>query len=107
MLDMVIRERRHGVVTMVVIRLVADIDALDASLLGGLLEVLREKLALLVEVVAGTLRIRSISLRSQIRRQICGETRTTSIRTSSRPFHFFTSSVASCSAHFAFWSSPK
>lgn len=61
MLDMVIRERRHGIVTMVIIRLVADIDALDASFLGSLLEVLREKLALLVEIIAGTLR-QSVSL---------------------------------------------
>jgi hypothetical protein len=73
-LDMVIRERRHGVVTMIVIRLVADIDALDASLLGSLLKVFREKLALLVEVIAGTLRIRSVSLESQTRRKICKET---------------------------------
>lgn len=57
MLDMVIREGRHGVVTMVVIRLVADADALDASLPGSLFKVLGQKLALLVEVVAGTLRL--------------------------------------------------
>jgi hypothetical protein len=55
MLDMVIREGSHGIVTMIVIRLVADAHALDASLLGGLFKVLRQKLALFVEVVAGTL----------------------------------------------------
>lgn len=56
MLDMVIGETRHEVVAVVVVRLVADIDALDASVLGSLVEVLRQELALLVEVVAGSLR---------------------------------------------------
>lgn len=55
MLDMVIGETRHEVVAVVVVRLVADIDALDASVLGSLVEVLRQELALLVEVVAGSL----------------------------------------------------
>lgn len=55
MLDMVIRERRHSVVAVIVVRLVADLDALDAGLLGGLFEVLGQELALLVEVVAGSL----------------------------------------------------
>lgn len=51
----VIRERRHRVVAVVVVRLVADLQTLDARLLGRLLEVLGQKLALLVEVVAGAL----------------------------------------------------
>jgi hypothetical protein len=52
---MVIRERRHGKVTVVVIRLIPDLETLDTGLLSRLLEVLREQLALLVEVVASTL----------------------------------------------------
>lgn len=55
MVDMVIRKSRHGVVTVVIVGLVADLDALDAGLGGGLFEVLREELALFVEVVAGAL----------------------------------------------------
>lgn len=55
MLDMVIRERGHGVVAVVVVGLVAHLDALNPSVLGGLFEVLGEQLALLVEVVAGAL----------------------------------------------------
>lgn len=53
MFHVVIRERRHRVVAVVVVRLVADLQTLDARLLGRLLEVLGQKLALLVEVVAG------------------------------------------------------
>lgn len=55
MVDMIIRKSSHSVVTMIVIRLVPDINALDASLGNGLFEVLREQLALFVEVVAGSL----------------------------------------------------
>lgn len=55
MFHVVIRERRHRVVAVVVVRLVADLQTLDARLLGRLLEVLGQKLALLVEVVAGAL----------------------------------------------------
>lgn len=55
MLNMVIRKRSHSIVTVVVVRLVADLDALDASLLSGLLKRLGKQLSLLVEVVAGTL----------------------------------------------------
>lgn len=55
MLDVVVGEGGHHVVAVVVFGLVADPDALDAGLLGGLFEVLRQKLALLVEVVAGAL----------------------------------------------------
>lgn len=55
MLHVVIREGRHREVAVVVVGLVADLDALDAGLLGGLLQVLGEKLTLLVEVVAGSL----------------------------------------------------
>lgn len=55
MLDVVVREGRHREVAVIVVGLVADLDALDAGLLGGLLQVLGEKLALLIEVVAGSL----------------------------------------------------
>lgn len=55
MLDVVVREGGHGVVAVVVVGLVADLDALDAGLLGRLFEVLGQELALLVEVVAGAL----------------------------------------------------
>lgn len=55
MVDMVIRKSRHSVVTVIVVGLVADLDALDARLRGGLFEVFGEELALFVEVVAGTL----------------------------------------------------
>lgn len=52
MLDVVVRERRHKVVAVVVVVVITDLDALDARLLGGLFEVLRKQLALLVEVVS-------------------------------------------------------
>ena len=55
MVHMVIGKRGHGVVAVIVIRLVADLDTLNALLGGGLFEVLGEELALFVEVVAGSL----------------------------------------------------
>lgn len=55
MLDMVIRERGHGIVAVVVVGLVAHVDALHTGLFGGLLKVFGQQLALLVEIVAGTL----------------------------------------------------
>lgn len=54
-LDVLIGEGRHEVVRVVVVRLVADLHAGLTSFGGGSLEVLGEELALLVEVVAGTL----------------------------------------------------
>lgn len=112
MLDMVVCERRHRVIAMVVIRLVPDIDALHAGLLGCLFEVLGEELALLVEVVTGSLDSLLASSPRTIyhilgRKGSGGRKRTTSISTSNSPFHFFTNSVASCSFHFSLWSSPK
>lgn len=57
MLDVVIRERRHGIITVVIIRLVPHLDPRDTSFLCRLLQVLREKLALLIEVVARSLHL--------------------------------------------------
>src|ERR1700716_1951804 len=55
MFDMIIRKCRHGIVTVIVIRLVANRHARDAGLLGRFLEVLGQKLALLVEIVGSAL----------------------------------------------------
>lgn len=55
MLDVVIRKRGHSIVRVVIVRLVADVKALDACVTGSGLEVLREELALLIEVVTGAL----------------------------------------------------
>lgn len=55
MLDMVIRKRRHRIIAMIIVRLIPDIHTLHARLLGGLFKVLREQLALFVEVVTGSL----------------------------------------------------
>ena len=52
---MIIRERRHSIITVIVIRLVPNRHTLHTSLLGSFLEVLGKKLALLVEVVSGAL----------------------------------------------------
>lgn len=57
MLDVVVGKCGNEIVTVVVVRLVADLDAVDAGFLGGLFEVFRQELALLVEVVAGTLNL--------------------------------------------------
>lgn len=61
MLNMVIRKRSHRIITVIVIRLVPHIHALNASLRHSLFEVLGEKLALFVEVVAGSLRLLALS----------------------------------------------
>lgn len=57
MLNMVIRKGSHGIIGVVIVRLVANIQAGDSSVTGCGLEVLREQLALFVEVVAGALYI--------------------------------------------------
>ena len=62
MFHMIIRERRHSIITVIVIRLVPNRHALHTSLLGSFLEVLRKKLALLVEVVSGALYTQSLSV---------------------------------------------
>ena len=66
-LDMVICERGHEVVAVVVVRLQAELDALVvACLLCCLEEVLWQELLLLVEVVAGALNIVSMSWDSRV-----------------------------------------
>lgn len=56
MLDVVVGERGDGVITVVVVRLVADIDALlVAGFFGRFGKVLWEELSLLVEIVARAL----------------------------------------------------
>ena len=55
MLDVVIRKRGHGVVAVVIVRLIADIQSFHASFLRRTGEVFGEKLPLLVEVVARSL----------------------------------------------------
>lgn len=52
---MIIRKACHGIVTVVVIRLVSHLDALHAAVGRSLFKVFGEKLALFVEVVAGAL----------------------------------------------------
>lgn len=55
-LDVVVGERGHGVITVVVVRLVADIDALlVAGFFGRFGEILGKELSLFVEVVARSL----------------------------------------------------
>lgn len=56
MVDVIVGKAGHGKVTVVVVRLFPDIDALLlADRLGRVFEILREELSLLVEVVAGAL----------------------------------------------------
>jgi hypothetical protein len=55
MLDMIIRECRHGIVAVIVIWLIANIHTSDTRFLGRFLEVLGQELTLLVEIVAGAL----------------------------------------------------
>ena len=55
MVHMIIRKACHGIVTVVVIRLVSHLDALHAAVGRSLFKVFGEKLALFVEVVAGAL----------------------------------------------------
>jgi len=62
MINMIIRKRSHGIITVIVVRLVPHIHALNASLGDGLLEVLGEQLALFVEVVAGSLRSLALTI---------------------------------------------
>ena len=105
MVDVVIGKGGHEVVAVVVVGLHSQVDTLVvARLLGGLGQVLGQKLALLVEVVAGTLQ-ECISV--LFLTLVIDLTRTTSMSMSRGPFHFLMSSVASCSAHFSFLSSPK
>lgn len=62
-LDVVICEGRHSEVAVVIIGLIANIDTLlVADFLCSLIEILRQKLLLLVEIVASALKSRSISL---------------------------------------------
>lgn len=108
MLHMLIRERRHKVIAMIVLGLVADAHAFDAGLLGGFFEVFGEELALFVEVVAGSLTKSSVLLERNKKKSYGKDERTTSMRISNGPpFHFLINSVASCSFHFSCWSSPK
>lgn len=56
MIDVVVGESSHKVVTVVVVGLHSQVDSLlVARFFGGLGEVFGQELALLVEVVAGTL----------------------------------------------------
>lgn len=55
MIHMVIGKSRHSIIAMVVVGLVADFDAFHALLRRRLFKVLGEELALLVEIVAGSL----------------------------------------------------
>ena len=99
---MVIGKGGHEVVAVVILWLHPK---LDASLLvyPGLLcsgdEILWQELLLLVEVVSGAL---FCSQPDSMKETRYSRALTTSMSASSGPrFHFFTSSVASCSAHFA------
>lgn len=112
MLDMIVRKASHRIITMIVIRLVPDLDTLHAGVFGRFFEILRKKLTLFVEVVSGSLgRHTGVSTPSRSRAMKRGggeKEHTTSIRTSKfPPFLRFTNSVASCSFHFAWSSSPK
>jgi hypothetical protein len=55
MLNVIIGKGSHRIVGVVIIRLVADTQARQPSFLSGGLEVLRQELTLLVEVVASAL----------------------------------------------------
>ena len=106
---MIIRETGHGEITMIIPILPPHIDF--PLPLGRLDKVLGQELALLVEVVRRALHNCSASARHlhialiEIPRK---REHTTSIKTSSgSPDHFFTSSVASWSAHFALLLVPK
>ena len=72
MLHMLIRERRHKVIAMIVLGLVADAHAFDAGLLGGFFEVFGEELALFVEVVAGSLTKSSVLLERNKKKKVMG-----------------------------------
>ena len=62
MLDVVIRKRGHGVVAVVIVRLIADIQSFHTSFLRRTGEVFGKKLPLLVEVVASSLLSLVVSL---------------------------------------------
>ena len=55
MVNMIIRECRHSVVAMIIVRLVANIDTLNTGFFSSRLEVFREKLTLFVKVVSSSL----------------------------------------------------
>lgn len=55
MLNMIIRKRRHSIVTVIIIRLVPYIHARDSGFFGSFFEVFRQELALFVEVISGAL----------------------------------------------------
>jgi hypothetical protein len=60
-LDVIIRKGSHSIVRVVIVRLVADVKALDTCIAGSALEVLRQKLALLVEVISSALGRKSVT----------------------------------------------
>jgi len=105
MVDVIIGKGGHEVVAVIVVGLHSQVDTLVvARLFSGLGQVFGQELALLVEVVASTLK-ECISVLFLV--SVIILTRTTSMSISRGPFHFLMSSVASCSAHFSFLSSPK
>lgn len=55
MFNMVVRKGGHGIIRVVIVRLVANVQAGDACVTGRGFKVLRKELALFVEVVAGAL----------------------------------------------------
>lgn len=108
MLDVVISKTADKVIAMIVVRLEPYVHTfVEANLFRCGHEVLWQKLALLVEIVAGALYGRVSICSNPTEMFNNGEdcrfkTRTTSIKSSSGPFHFLTSSVASCSFHCSF-----
>ncbi len=115
MVHVVVGKSRHGEVAVIVTVLPSDIH--PALALGRFLEILRQQLPLLVEIIGRALPVdfppppsASTLLPYRLREpeRNGGRERTTSIRISSgSPFQLFTNSVASCSAHLALSSSPK
>jgi hypothetical protein len=57
---MVFGEGSHCIVAVVVIQLVSDVHSCNTSILGGFLKIFREKLSLLIEIVAGSLGTRLV-----------------------------------------------
>jgi len=55
MLDVLVGKRCHEVIRVIVAFPVVNLDVVESLFLSHSLEILREKLTLLVEVVAGTL----------------------------------------------------
>lgn len=127
--DVVVGKRRHEVVAVIVVWLHAQLHAVAlARALGGLDKVFRQQLLLLVEIVAGALVAKGVSAKlysggcaggkerredelgrkeSSSSRERRAGPRTTSMSSSSLPFHALTSSVASWAAHASLLSSPK